>query len=331
VTGDERERLLRQQVRQLQDEAEIARRLADFEHRCADRERMYRFIESEAANFAVTTLCKVCQVSTSAYYAWLSRGDGPDETLVERAVLANKVYDIWKISRERYGAPSVTAALWREGVQVNEKTVARIMAELAIAGICGRRKVKTTRRDPDRQPAADLVERDFTADQSDQLWLGDITYIPTDEGWLYMASVLDVFSRRLLGWSIADHMRTEICLDALRAASATRGRVRFSDTVFHSDHGSQYTSELFNARCRAMGITQSMGTVGDSYDNAMAESLWASLKRELVDISHFTTKQGARVAVFEWIVWYNTQRLHSSLGYAPPEEFENTWSHQKAA
>ena len=241
---------------------------------------------------------------------------------MEEAQLANRIFDVWRRSRCRYGAPRVTAALWKQAVVVNEKRVARLMVELGIAGKCGRRKVRTTRRDPAAQPAADLVERDFTADGPDELWLGDITYIPTGEGFLYLASVLDVFSRRLLGWSLADHLRTELSLDALTAAGRTRGRFRFCGTVFHSDHGCQYTAEEFRRRCRGMGIVQSMGTVGDSYDNAMAESLWASLKRELVDDAFFATKQEARVAVFEWIIWYNNERLHSSIGYASPVEFE---------
>jgi putative transposase len=281
--------------------------------------------------FAVTLLCRVCGVSRSAYYAWLSRGDGPDEATIEEAQLANRIYDVWRRSRRRYGAPRVTAALWKQGVAVNEKRVARLMVELGIAGKCGRRKVRTTRRDPAARPAADLVERDFSADRPDELWLGDVTYIPTGEGFLYLASVLDVFSRRLLGWSLADHLRTELCLDALQAAGGTRGRSQFRGTVFHSDHGCQYTADEFRRRCRGMGIVQSMGTVGDSYDNAMAESLWSSLKRELVDDAHFATREEARLAVFEWIMWYNNERLHSSIGYASPEEFEESWDSQEAA
>ena len=227
---------LRRRVRTLADEAEIARRLAAFDERGRQRERVYRFIAIEAANFPVATLCRVARVSRSAYYAWAAKGEGPDDALVEEAVLANRIYDIWRSSRRRYGAPRVTAALWRAGQQVNEKKVARLMGELGVAGICGRRKVRTTTRDPSHRPAEDLVERDFSADRPDELWVGDVTYIPTDEGWLYVASVLDVFSRRLVGWSIASHLRTELCLDALGAAAATRGRARFAGTVFHSDY-----------------------------------------------------------------------------------------------
>jgi transposase InsO family protein len=322
---------LRWRVRQLENESEITRRLAAFEDQGPDRTRIWRFIERESENFAVTVLCRVCRVSRSAYYEWVKRDEGPSEADVCDAVLANKIYDIWAKSRRRYGAPRITAALWKGGDQVNEKRVARLMGVVGIAGICGRKKIKTTRRDPSHPLAADLVERDFSAEGPDELWLTDLTYIATDEGWLYLCSILDVFSRRLLGWSMADHMRTELCLDALDAAAMVRGRHSFVGTVLHSDHGCQYTSEDFNKHCTAMGIVQSMGTVGDSYDNSMMESAWSSLKRELVYETHFSTKDEARRAVFEWLIWYNSERLHSSIDYMSPMEFEESWDNQEAA
>lgn len=328
---DEKVKLLSRRVAVLEAEAEIARRLAGFERCWAERERLYRFIEAEAANFSLRMLCRVCKVSRSAYYSWRAAGDSPDEATWDEALLVDAIFETWAGSRRRYGSPRVSAALAKQGWKVNEKRVARLMAELAIAGKHGRRKLVTTRRDKDATPAPDLVERHFSAEGPDELWVGDITYVPTAEGWLFVASVLDVFSRRLVGWSIADHLRTELCLDALQAASATRGRVRFVGTVLHSDHGCQYTSDNFRHLCRAMGITQSMGTVGDSYDNAMAESFWSSLKRELVDDAYFATKEEARSAIFEWVMWYNTERLHSSLGYASPQEFEESWDNQEAA
>jgi transposase InsO family protein len=323
---------LRRRVADLEDEREIARRLAAFDAGAAGRERIYRFIRSESANFSVAKLCLVCGVARSAYYDWLGRQRaGPGEALLEEAYLANRVFDIWRRSRRRYGAPRVTAALRKQGVGVNEKRVARLMGELGIAGKCGRRKVRTTWRDPAATPARDLVGRDFTAEEPDQLWVGDITYIPTDEGWLFVASVLDVCTRTMVGWSIADHLRAELCCAALSAAGAARGKGFLAGTVFHSDHGCQYTSGEFKACCERMGVTQSMGTVGDSYDNAMAESLWSSLKRELVDDANFATKEEARLAVFEWITWYNNERLHSSLDYMSPREFEEFWHNQQAA
>jgi transposase InsO family protein len=327
----QRVRELARRVAELEAEAEIARRLAGFDVPGPPRQRIYRFIESETGQFAVRTLCRVAQVSPSAYDGWRGRGEGPSEALVDEAMLANRIFDIWRRSRGRYGAPRVTATLLRAGATVNEKRVARIMVELGVAGKCGRRKVRTTWRDHTATPAPDLVERDFTADAPDELWVGDITYIPTGEGWLFVASVLDVCTRVLVGWSIADHLRTELCTDAMAAAAATRGRSRFAGTVFHSDHGCQYTSTDFKGCCKRMKIVQSMGTVGDSYDNAMAESLWSSLKRELVDDAKFATKEEARLALFEWIVWYNTERLHSALDYMSPREYEESWHNQEAA
>lgn len=322
---------LARRVAVLEQEAEIARRLASFDDQGPDRTKLYRFIEREAGDFPVAALCRVCRVSRSAYYAWAKKGGGPDDATIDEAILANRIYDIWKKSRRRYGAPRITAQLWKDGVPANKKRVARLMAELGIAGLCGRKKLKTTERDRTQPLASDLVERDFTADAPDELWVTDITYIPTDEGWLFLASILDVCTRMLLGWSMADHLRTELCLDALDAAAHQRARWRFVGTVLHSDHGCQYTSTTFGARCRTMGIVQSMGTVGDSYDNALAESFWASLKRELVDCTHFTTREEARIAVFEWIMWYNTERLHSSLGYMSPVEYEESLKTQDAA
>ena len=230
--------VLRRRVDRLEKEAEIARRLAAFEDQGRpDRSRIWRFIEKESEHFAITTLCRVCRVSRSAYYDWLDRDQGPSEADLEEAVLANRIYDIWVKSHRRYGAPRITASLWKGGDRVNEKRVARLMGMLGIAGICGRKKIKTTRRDPSHPLAADLVKRDFSADAPDELWLTDVTYIASDEGWLYLCSILDVFSRRLLGWSMADHLRTELCTDALDAAAMVRGRHRFLGTVLHSDHG----------------------------------------------------------------------------------------------
>lgn len=322
---------LRGRVRRLEAEAEIARRLAHLEDHGPPRTRIWRFIEREAEHFEITALCRVCGVSRSAFYDWRKKGERPSEADLDEAYLANVIYDIWKKSRRRYGVPRVSAALAKQGARVNDKRVARLMGQLGIEGISGRRKMKTTRRDPAHVPATDLVERDFSAEAPDELWLTDLTYIATDEGWLYLCSILDVFSRRLLGWSLADHMRTELCTDALDAAAMVRGRGRFAGTVLHSDHGCQYTSEDFKAHCKALGIVQSMGSVGDSYDNCMMESAWSSLKRELVYETHFTTREEARQAVFEWLIWYNSERLHSSIGYMSPVEFEESWDNREAA
>jgi transposase InsO family protein len=197
---------------------------------------------------------------------------GPDQALWDEAVVADRIYGIWRRSRGRYGAPRITA----QGCCVNHKRVERLMAELGIAGKCGRRKIRTTIRDPREQPAVDLVKRVFDRDPPDQLWVGDVTYIPTGNGWVYVASVIDACSRRLLGWSIADHMRTEICLDALRAAAATRGRARFDGVVFHSDHGCQYTSTDYRLVCADLHIEVCL-TLRDGWgwDSDHRERRWA--------------------------------------------------------
>ena len=294
--------------------------------------KVFSFIDSQKTEFDVKTLCDVCDVSRSSYYDWAARiCAGPSDACWDEAVLANRVFDVWVRSRRRYGVPRVTRALWRSGVCVNHKRVERIMVELGIAGRCGRRKMRTTLRDPAAQLAPDLVGRDFHPGAADRLWLGDMTYVPTDEGWLFVSSVLDAHTRRLLGWSITDHMRAEACCDALRAAAVARGRVRLDGVIFHSDHGSQYTSDDYRLLCADLHVTQSMGTVGDSYDNAMAESFWATLKRELVDDAHYMTRNEARIAIFDYLVWYNRERLHSSIGYLPPEEYEEQLLQPEAA
>lgn len=255
---------LEARVERLEAEGTILRRLAAPPKAGPQRERIYRFVEAHVGEFSVALLCEVTQVSRSAFYAWRAKGPGPDDACWAEASLANAIFDVWMASKGRYGSPRVTRALWRAGKQVSEKRVARLMAEIGIAGKSGRRKFRTTRRDPAATASPDLLKRDFSASAPDQRWAGDITYVPTDEGFLFVASVLDLYSRRLVGWSIAAHLRTELCTDALAAALATRGRSTTAGTVFHSDHGCQYTSDEFRRFCRRTKITQSMGTVGDS-------------------------------------------------------------------
>ena len=287
--------------------------------------RIFTFVAAQKAEFPVRTLCRVCKVSTSGFYAFESRrAAGPTATKLAKDDVARHVARVHKSSRRRYGSPRVTAQLAREGIVVNHKAVEREMARQGLAGRSARRKIRTTRRDPTKVPAADLVKRDFTRTSTNELWIGDATYIPTDEGWCYLATVIDACSRRLLGWSITDHLRTELCLDALVAAVATRGGRRHlpRGVIFHTDHGTQYTADAFQKACHSLHITQSMGTVGDSYDNAMAESFFSSFKREVVDGEHFATRSDARREIFTWLNWYNASRLHSSLEYRSPIEYE---------
>jgi transposase InsO family protein len=295
--------------------------------------RVFAFVHLQKAEFPVKILCAVCQVSASGYYDWAVRlAAGPRPTEVAETDLVERIRLVHAESRGRYGEPRVTEQLARDGMVVNHKRVERLMAREGLQGRCGRRKMRTTVADPTKVPAADLVRRQFNRDELDQLWVGDATYIPTDEGWLFLATVIDACSRRLLGWSITDHLRTELCLDALSAAVGTRGGTcQVAGVIFHSDHGTQYTSDAFGAACAGFGITQSMGTVGDSYDNAMAESFFASFKREVVDGEHFATRAEARAEIFAWCVWYNTTRLHTSIGNRPPIEYEAHLTNQQLA
>ena len=204
--------------------------------------RIFAFVAAQKADFPVRTLCRVCKVSTSGFYAYEARGHaGPSPAELPRAVIARHIARVHKTSRRRYGSPRVTAQLAREGVPVNHEAVEAEMARQGLVGRSSRRKMRTTRRDPSKVPATDLVERDFERQHTDELWIGDATYIWTDEGWCYLATVIDACSRRLLGWSITDHLRTELCLDALEAAVATRGgRANLAaGVVFHTDHGTQ--------------------------------------------------------------------------------------------
>jgi len=248
---------------------------------------------------------------------------GPTTAQLAEADLVAKIRLVHEESRRNYGEPRITGQLARDGVVVNHKRVARLMGIAGIRGKGGRRKVRTTIQDPDATPFADLVERDFVRQGLDQLWIGDLTYVATDEGWLYLSGISDACSRRLLGWSITDHLRTDGPLDALHAAVQCRGgTVKGTGVVFHSDKGCQYTASDYTAACTGYGVTQSMGSVGDSYDNAQAESVWAGFKREAIDHEHFATRTEARQAIFSWIVWYNSTRLHTSIGMRPPVEFE---------
>ena len=216
--------------------------------------------------------------------------------------------------------PRVHAQLHRGGCRVSRKRVARLMREAGLAGVSRRRGTRTTRREPGHRAAPDRVERQFAADAPDRIWVADITYVPTWTGFVYLAIVLDVFSRKVVGWSMANHLRTELVLGALNMALRQR---RAQGVVHHSDQGSQYTSLAFGKRCREMGVVTSTGSAGDCFDNAMAESFFATLECELLQRRSFKTQAEARMAIFAFLEsWYNTRRLHSALGYLSPNEFE---------
>ena len=264
-------------------------------------------------------MCRVLGVSPSGYYAWGSRGSCARARRDEE--LGEAIRAIHEDSRGTYGVPRVHAELAARGWRVSRKRVARLMCEAGLAGVSRRRGTRTTRTESSHRAAPDRVERHFQADAPDRLWVADITYVPTGAGFLYLAIVLDVFSRRVVGWSMAHHLRTELVLGALNMAGAQRRPER---VVHHSDRGAQYTSLAFGKRCREMGVIPSTGSAGDCFDNAMAESFFATLECELIDRRSFRTQAEARTAIFESIEgWYNTRRRHSALGYLSPNDFEH--------
>jgi putative transposase len=268
--------------------------------------------------FPVRTMCRVFGVSPSGFYAWNSRE--PSARAIEDARLTARIRHYHARSRGAYGAPNILEDLRDEGIRVGKKRVARLMKADGLRGVCRRKWVVTTTRDAEATRAADLVQREFSADAPNRLWVADITYIPTWAGFLYLAVVLDAFSRKIVGWAMAEHLRTELVLAALNMALGQR---RAKGVVHHSDHGTQYTSIEFGLRCKAAKIRPSMGSVGDAYDNAMCESFFATLECELLDRRRFATKAEARMAIFEFIEgWYNLTRRHSGLGRISPIEFE---------
>jgi putative transposase len=275
-------------------------------------------MSANQARFSVATMARMLGVSPSGYYAWRERA--PSARARSDAALKARIQAIHARSLGTYGAPRVQAELADEGASVSQKRVARLMQAMDLAGVSRRKGTRTTRRDREARPAPDLVERTFTAEAPDRLWVADITYVPTWAGFLYLAVVVDAFSRRVVGWSMATHLRTELVLEALNMAIWQR---RPTSVIHHSDQGCQYTSLAFGRRCRQLGVRPSMGSVGDCFDNAMAESFFATLECELIDRTSFRTHAEARMAIFEFIEgWYNPHRRHKALGQKSPINFE---------
>ena len=276
-------------------------------------------MKANQALFPVAVMCRLLQVSRSGFYAW--EGRPLSSRAREDIRLAALIHGIHRRSRGAYGAPSIHAELADDhGLRVGCKRVARLMRAAQLQGVMPKCFVRTTVTDATAECAVDRVERQFRAGGPDRLWVADITYIPTWAGFLYLAVVLDVWSRRVVAWAMETHLRTELVLSALEMALAQR---RPSTVVHHSDRGCQYTSYAFGKRCREMKVMPSMGSVGDAYDNAMAESFFATLERELLNRRRFRSQAEARLAVFEWIEgWYNPHRRHSSIGYLSPINYE---------
>jgi putative transposase len=280
----------------------------------------FRFIDAEKATYPIALLCRVLGVSRAGYYGWRRRP--PSSRAAADAALSATIRAIHGASRGTYGAPRVRAELAdAHGVRCSRRRVARLMRGAGLAGCHRRRAVRTTRRDAAAAPAPDLVGRCFAAAAPDRLWTADITYLPTLAGFLYLAVVLDVFSRRVVGWAMAADLGARLVVDALEMALWTRRPA--AGLVHHSDRGSQYSSLAFGRRCRAAGVVPSMGAVGDAYDNALTESFFATLECELIDRSRWRTHAEARTAVFGFVeAFYNRTRRHSALGYLSPAQFE---------
>lgn len=280
----------------------------------------FAFIQEELWGYPADRVCQVLDVSRSGYYAWRTRPVSPRQRRHQE--LAVKVRAAHADSRRTYGSPRVQKALAAAGERVSPHTVAKLMQEQGLRAKAKRKFVpRTTDSAHDRPIAPNLLGRDFAADRPNRKWAGDITYIPTDEGWLYLAGVIDLCSRRIVGWSMADHLRTELVGNALGMALA--GRRPEEGLLHHSDRGVQYASQDYQQLLAERGITVSMSGKGDCWDNAVMESFWATLKTELVHHEHYATREEARRSIFEYIeVFYNRKRLHSSLGYVSPEAFE---------
>lgn len=284
----------------------------------------FQFVHEHARQHGVKRLCQVIGIARSSYYHWVATAPERAERQAADHALAARIRVIHHGSHGTYGAPRITAELGACGTPVNHKKVARIMREHGIEGLRLRRAHATTIPDHGAAKAPDLLGRDFTATSVNTRYVGDITYLPIADGTnLYLATVMDLASRRLAGWAVADHMRADLVIDALNVAEQTRGSL--AGALFHSDHGTQYTSKAFSQACHTAGVTQSMGAIGSCADNAAAEALNAAFKRETLQGAHaWPTARDARLAVFSWAHRYNTRRRHSHLGQQSPINYENT-------
>jgi putative transposase len=275
-------------------------------------------MKAHQADHSIATMCRVLGVSASGYHAWRARGTSRRAT--DDATLLEQIRQFHQASRGTYGAPRIHRDLRAAGVRVGRKRVARLLKQAGLRGVSRRKWPRTTIRDVQARPAPDLVQRQFSSDGPNQLWVADITYIPTGAGTLYLAVVIDVWSRRVIGWAMEPHLQTSLVLAALDMAIDQR---RPQEVIHHSDQGCQYTAVGFGLRCRQAGVRPSMGSVGDCYDNALCESFFATLECELLDRTAFRTLQEARTAVFDFIEgWYNPRRRHSALDYESPLRFE---------
>lgn len=283
----------------------------------------FELIEAEKGEFPVSMMCRVLEVSRAGYYAWRERG--PSERAKQNVELVAEIVEIHQESRGTYGSPRVHAELRERGFEVSRKRVERKMREQGLAGRRRPRFRRTTDSNHGEPIAPNIVAREFIVDEPDRVWVADITYVWTVQGWMYLAIVIDLFSRRVVGWSMAEHMRVELVLGALAAALGKRVPSA-AGLVFHSDRGTQYAAKDYRAALEAAGITCSMSRRGNCWDNAVAESFFATLKTELVHDVIFTSREAAKTTIAEWIeIFYNGKRRHSSLDYLSPLEFERRY------
>ena len=285
----------------------------------------FSFIKEHRQRWPVAAICRVLKVSRSGFFAWLKRPASKRDR--RRRELIEKIRVAHQENRELYGSPRVHRALLIDGEVVSRNTVAKLMRQEKIRARNKRKFVPRTTDSRHQNPVAvNLLDRQFQSSGPDHKWVADITYVPTDQGWLYLAGVLDCFSRKIVGWSMADHLETSLASDALRMALVHRGWIHHghgNGLLHHSDRGVQYASADYQHLLNSNGLTASMSGKGDCWDNAMMESFWATLKTELIHQSHYATREQAKAAIFEYIeVFYNRKRLHSSLGYVSPESFE---------
>ncbi|WP_107055045.1 IS3 family transposase [Streptomyces aureocirculatus] len=317
---------LRKKIRELEEEREILRKAAKYFAGGDALVNRFQCVADLQRRYGVKRLCHVLGISRSSFYYWRRTAADRAARWAADAQLAARIRAVHQESDGTYGAPRITAEL-REtsGEAVNHKRVARIMRESGIEGVRLRRRHRTTVPDPAAAKAPDLIRRDFTAITPNAKYVGDITYLPLDGGkFCYLATVIDLASRRLAGWAIADHMRADLVTDALAAAVRTRGSL--AGSIMHTDHGAQYTSRAFAEACRSAGVRQSMSAVGSSADNALAESFNATFKREtLQGRKSWPGEREARLDAFRWLHRYNTRRRHSRLGQRSPIAFENAF------
>ncbi|WP_127467683.1 IS3 family transposase [Streptomyces sp. B27] len=313
---------LRKKVRELEEEREILRKAAKYFAGGDALVNRFQFVADHQRRYGVKRLCTILGIARSSFYYWRRTAADRAARQAADARLAARIRAVHRDSDGTYGVPRITAELREGGERVNRKRIARVMRGAGLAGVRLRRRHRTTVADPAAAKAPDLIGRDFTASEPNTKYVGDITYLPLDGGkFLYLATVIDLASRRLAGWAIADHMRTDLVTDALSAAERTRGSL--ADAVMHTDHGAQYTSRAFADACHRAGVRQSMGAIGSSADNALAESFNATFKREtLQGRKHWSSEREARLDAFRWLHRYNTRRRHSRLGQRSPIDYE---------